>query len=466
MVEVGRQHHPCEHVLAVGGLHPALHHDGLVHLVEDVLVLVGQLLDGTGVVSRILGCDDIEVGRGREGVALQQQLLAVVHKLQGTEVSPLIVFLCTVAGLWIDVGEELLDLALRADHVEVFGAVPDAEEVEACALDVAPAEGIDVALPVDILLLAGSHLADAQAVEVGLIAVALHGQPGDVLAVGRELRILVVAYVVLEVGLVVDGLCGQRDGGVDLGSHVVGRLAEIGGLAGSDIIEEDVAVGRDAILQTGLLATGVGDGLGVGAPGQLFDASEGLHGTLVGLAVQHVNAFCGDGKTIGHSEDEGVLDALDVVVPVAIHEVGDATACGLGQVGGVLLDNLMEGDALEDDDVFAVGGELEALDLAVGLGQLLAVSAVGLHAPYLTTGDEGDGVVVEPDGIGLVLAASGEQTAVLALGIHHIEHLMALVLLDAVVAHLIDNLLAVGRRCRCADASHGPQGLGCHGATA
>ena len=89
-----------------------------------------------------------------------------------------------------------------------------------------------------------------------------------------------------------------------------------------------------------------------------------------------------------------MLDALHVVVPVAIHEVGDATSRSLGEVGRILLDNLVEGNALEEDDVLTVGSKQETFHLAVGLGQLLPVGAVGLHAPDLTAADEGDGVVV------------------------------------------------------------------------
>ena len=50
----------------------------------------------------------------------------------------------------------------------------------------------------------------------------------------------------------------------------------------------------------------------------------------------------------------------------------------------------------------------------------------------------------------------------LAVGIHDVEHLVALVGLHAVVAHLIDNPAAVGRGGSGGDAAHGPEGFGCH----
>ena len=50
----------------------------------------------------------------------------------------------------------------------------------------------------------------------------------------------------------------------------------------------------------------------------------------------------------------------------------------------------------------------------------------------------------------------------LAVCAYGVEHLVALVLLDAVVAHLVDNRLAVGRSSSAADASHSPKRLGIH----
>ena len=127
----------------------------------------------------------------------------------------------------------------------------------------------------------------------------------------------------------------------------------------------------------------------------------------------------------------------------------------------------MEGDALQNDDLLAVGRELETLHLPVSLRQLFAVCAVQLHAPDLTARDEGDSLVVEPCGVGLVLAASGQQAliAAFAVAVHYVENLMALVLFNTIVSHLIDHMLAVRRCLVRTDASHGPQGLRSHHAT-
>ena len=78
---------------------------------------------------------------------------------------------------------------------------------------------------------------------------------------------------------------------------------------------------------------------------------------------------------------------------MAVHQVSNQAASGLRQIIGILLNNLVEGDALEDDNLLAVGRELEAFHLAVGLRQLLTIGAIGIHRPYLATCEEGDAPV-------------------------------------------------------------------------
>ena len=157
-----------------------------------------------------------------------------------------------------------------------------------------------------------------------------------------------------------------------------------------------------------------------------------------------------------------MLDALHVVVPMAIHQVGHHASGCLGQVGGLLLNDLVEGDALQDDDLRIVGREHEALHLALGLRQLFATRAVKVHFPYLATFDEGHGLVVQPLGIRLVVSVLCQLLLLAAVGIHHPQHLVALVLLHAVVAHLEYDVLAVGRGLIATNTTHGPECLGRH----
>ena len=166
------------------------------------------------------------------------------------------------------------------------------------------------------------------------------------------------------------------------------------------VVEEDVGVGADAVVQTSLAATGEGDVLRVGAPRQLLHAAERLHRALEGLALEHVGHVVAY-FIVAYRTKEGVLDAFYVVVPVAIHQVGNQAACSFGQVGGVLLDDFVEGYGLQHDDLLVVGREEEALNLPIGVRQLAAVAAVGLHGPYFASCEEGYGLCVQPRGVGL-----------------------------------------------------------------
>ena len=67
---------------------------------------------------------------------------------------------------------------------------------------------------------------------------------------------------------------------------------------------------------------------------------------------------------------------------------------------------------------------------------LLAAGAVHAHLPDFALTEEGDGFVVEPLGIGLVVSLGGELLLLSTVGVHHPEHLMTGILFDAVVARL------------------------------
>ncbi len=228
-------------------------------------------------------------------------------------------------------------------------------------------------------------------------------------------------------------------------------------VASFNVIKEDVAVGRDAIFQASLAATGKGDELRVRAPSQLFNTAEGLHGALKGLAIEDVELL-----TRFEIDDEGMLDALHIVVPMAIHQVVHDATGSFGKVFRILLDDFIEVDALQEDGFLAIRSEEEALDLAVGLGHLLAVLAVQAHLPDLTFPEESDGFVVQPPHIGLVLGIGCQLSLLAAVSIHHPKNLVALVLRHAVVAHLEGNVLSVWRGLIATNAAHCPKCLGRH----
>ena len=160
-----------------------------------------------------------------------------------------------------------------------------------------------------------------------------------------------------------------------------------------------------------------------------------------------------------------MLDAFHIVVPVAIHQISNPATSGFGQVVGILLDNLMERHRLDDDDLLTIGRELETFHLSIRLTQLFAVRTIGLHHPNLTTTKVCNSFSIQPCRIGFALAAGCQLTIVASVCIHDADNLMALVLLDTVVAYLIDYLLTIGRSLYSSDASHSPQGFRSHHAT-
>ena len=128
---------------------------------------------------------------------------------------------------------------------------------------------------------------------------------------------------------------------------------------------------------------------------------------------------------------------------MAVHEVCYYTTGSLGQIIGVLLDNLVEVDALQQDNLLSVGREHKTLHFALGFRQLLAFVTFKVHFPDLATFQEGNGLVVQPLCIRLVAGFGGELFLFCTISVHHPEHLMALVLFHAVVTQLEDNVLAV-----------------------
>ena len=300
---------PYLHLLAVRGLHPAVRDVAHSHLVVDVLVLEGDL--------RLLrlsllfgGLDDVEVTGDGDALACAEELARVAQQLESHVV---------VVALG-----QLLHLTLEVGLVGVDCGVPAADEVEGLGIGV-PAVVIDVGVEglCDIRLLARGQLIDTQAVAVALVAIVLHAEPGHILAVWREARIDVVADVHVAL-LMVDLLVAERLGIVDLWSHIALGLAEVAVGLGLDVEEEDVGVGGDGVVHAHLLAAGVGDVLGVGAPVKLLDTTKGCQRALVGLSLEDIPS-CVDALG-GYLCDEGVSNALHIVVPVAVVHVRDETA--------------------------------------------------------------------------------------------------------------------------------------------
>jgi len=126
---------------------------------------------------------------------------------------------------------ELLDVATEIGLIDIHAGVPAAQEVERAAVAV-PDIVIDIGVELlrDIALLASGKFHDTETVAVTLIAVVFHALPGNVFAVGRELRVDVVTYLHVT-SLMVDGLVAHGLCRVDLRFFVSFRLAEVAGRA-------------------------------------------------------------------------------------------------------------------------------------------------------------------------------------------------------------------------------------------
>ena len=111
-------------------------------------------------------------------------------------------------------------------------------------------------------------------------------------------------------------------------------------------------------------------------------AAKWLHRAFERHSFENVFAFFCDGKAITYTIDEGVGNAFYIVVPMAIHEVSNQSSCSLGKVTWILLNDIVIGHLLDDNHLLLVGREEETFYFAVGLCQLLASLAVGVHRPH------------------------------------------------------------------------------------
>ena len=106
------------------------------------------------------------------------------------------------------------------------------EEEEALAIS-CPLELIDIILEAvgEEGLLPCLQILDEEALEVGFVAVTLHADPADALAIGREAGVRVIA------------------------THPLGDIAS---LTRGEVVEIDIGVGGEGVLHARLLTGGVG----------------------------------------------------------------------------------------------------------------------------------------------------------------------------------------------------------------
>ena len=149
------------------------------------------------------------------------------------------------------------------------------------------------------------------------------------------------------------------------------------------------------------------------------------------------------------------------LVPVLVHHVVIELACRVLQVRIHVLGSLAILDLRNHHHALLVGREDEALDAVLDVADAVATATVGIHGPQLrglvltlVLVDEGNLLAaVNPHIVALAVGRVGNLLTVLAVNIHHPEVAVALVGLDVVVGHTIQDLLAVGRHLRSAHAA-------------
>ena len=113
-------------------------------------------------------------------------------------------------------------------------------------------------------------------------------------------------------------------------------------------------------------------------------------------------------------------NGFHIMIPMTIVHICDQSTCSLWQVFRILLYAPMIGYGFNKNHLLSIGREKESLHFTLGVGELLAVGTVDIHAPHFASRAKSDSVVGEPSSIGLTLGRSGELLLVLPVSIHHI----------------------------------------------
>ena len=445
-VELGGIDHPAKFLLPVHCIHPAFLHLTEGKLPVKRLVLLGQSLS----LYLFAEGDGIDFVRAAHAVALGDELLAV--RCDAHE------------GVVAHVVGELLYVAFEVGHVDIGAPVPHAGEVNLRRLGV-PAKFVHAALErlCHELLLARGEFHDAEPRAVALISVALHAEPREVAAVGRELRVLVVAHE--RVFLIVHLLLLEAAQRVAVRGFPTLGFAYVAGCAVGGIIYKYVAVGADGIVAPCLFTAGIGNGFRVGAPRQLLYAAKRHHRALEGLAGEQIRLL--PHPLAVERRHEGVRRGGDIRVPVLIHQVVDHHARCFGQVFVVLLNGGVLRHFVDKDHLLAVGRKQKVYHVRFGKGDLPAAAAVEVHFPELALavggGEVGDTrAVLNEGGAALAACAHGEQFVGAGVRVEQVYGSAAAVLLHAVIGHGVGQRFAVGRLRHAAYAPHCPKVLGSH----
>ena len=416
-IEFRREKHPGQHILSVHGIHVAFF--GLIRsqLREDVLVLVCKLGEGS------VGTDGHQFG-GEFHAAIAGKQGPVFLDAEGrSEIEP---------GIF---GGEAGDNPLRGDAENAFQPIYKGAEPDALAIGI-PDRIFDIGVQLGgkmadigdgergLVFRSGGDRGHHQAHLVGFIAVPGHAQPGQLAAIGTPDRIGVVA----------------------------GSTRNPTGLAGGDIIDKDIGIGREGVFLPGEFLARIGDARTVRTPGSLLQAAKRLHRKLefAGILAQQVEGLVRGDEAVPGRCQVSLRQFLYPMVPVAIHQVFGYISLGFVQgrveVGG-MLDRA--GNRADIEHLGVVGRQAEFADTGRYIGDFHRLAQfAGFERSFvnLAAAKIPDSLsVCAPAAVGNAFSAAGQLDLVRAVGLAEEEVAATAVIRDGGITDAIQDELAVGR---------------------
>ena len=274
---------------------------------------------------------------------------------------------------------------------------------------------------------------------VGLVAVAGHGQPGDLAAVRAP-----------------------HGHGVIAAAH-----RDDGGLAGQDAVDVDFGIGGEGVFLAFLLLAGIGDIAAVRAPAEVLDTAEGAVRELVQYVGTAEDIQSLLDNAVAQRCDKGVVDVLHPVVPVAVHQVFGRVRIGLGQqrvgVHGTL-DGAVHRAHIHDLGGIRRKGEFIDPPLDVRNLETTAQFAgfVGSLPDLATLEEEDPSAVRGPAGVRDALAVHSELRRITSFDRNGEEVADAAVVRDRGVTDAVENGLSIRGKLRIGEATEGEEDLRGH----
>ena len=425
-VKVGRQDHPYEHLLAIGRLNPAF-----LYLTHRDLV-VDRLVDGRDMLhSTRCRVDSEELGRHRDAGHLGGNLLTG-HR-EGVDVV-------------ITLREDLYLAIVPCYAADLVRSLDRGDEVELLVTVPHHVRGVVVEIGRQVAHLLRVQLIDKQTLLVRLVAGTTHRTEGNRAVIGRPYGIFVIA-----------------------GHHIACLLrgfADVFGLLRGYVVEVDVRIGRDGIGGAGERLTRVGQYRAGVVPADLGHIEVGGQRSIPRCLCTDDVAPFGQLAIRQVGYEDVAMVALLPIVPVAYHQV--IVDAGLRfvhvfvHVGRTAIGYVYRAYV---PSTLTRGGDAEALDVEIEVGELPHVAAIGRHLPQLhlarTVGEEVDrGSIGTPLRSGVLRRAIGQGLHLACRQILDAKGRRAAILAHRVVRHGIEQSSAVGRERRLTGTAHLPHHLG------